>query len=172
MDSTSQAVIVIRPPSKAWLGGSERSESFIVWIDGRDVGKVKGRFPGEFALEPGQHEVAVSLHRVRSLPFQVAIACGSRTELVIDYRLKFLRFLLFMFVVWAIIEGLRATLGIENRWARAVLVLAVVGTLLVGALVAAMGVTSVERALWSAEALGKLTVKLAGPGSPKSVDAH
>lgn len=82
MNPRDQAVIAIRRPD-VWFG---RSRSFIVWIDGRRAGKIKTGITGEFTVEPGTHTVTVSMDWVRSLPSQVIVEPGSRTELVIRGR--------------------------------------------------------------------------------------
>ena len=51
------AAIVIRRPAH-FVGGAR---SFVVWIDGRRVGKVRPHAVAEFAVEPGEHTVAVSM---------------------------------------------------------------------------------------------------------------
>jgi hypothetical protein len=84
MDSAGQAVIVFHRPANYSFDGSR---SFTVWIDGLWAGKVKCGVVGEFAVEPGEHTVAVSMDWLRSRPLQILAGPGSRTELVIGARL-------------------------------------------------------------------------------------
>lgn len=87
MNSTSQSVIAIRRPDD-WLGRCKYS--FTVRIDGREAGQVKPglalRGPTEFTVAPGEHTVIVSIDWFRSRPCQLAVAPGSRTELVLRGR--------------------------------------------------------------------------------------
>jgi hypothetical protein len=80
MNLRDQTVIAIRRPDD----GIRRS--FIVWIDGRRVGKIKTGITGDFTVEPGTHTVTVSMDWVRSRPSEVFVEPGSRTELVIRGR--------------------------------------------------------------------------------------
>ena len=83
MNVSGQAVIVVQRPANYFFGGSR---SFIVWIDGRRAGKVRRGVAGEFAVEPGEHVISVSMDWFRSRPLQVAAGPGSRTELMIGTR--------------------------------------------------------------------------------------
>ena len=80
MDSTDQAAIIIHRPTNYLFG---RSRSFLAWIDGRRVGKVRPGAMAEFTVAPGEHTVAVSMDWLGSRPLQVIAAAGVRTELTI-----------------------------------------------------------------------------------------
>jgi hypothetical protein len=82
MPSAEPAVIRISRPE--WLWGNRRS--FVVRIDGRRVGKIRPGMGEEFPVEPGRHSVVVSMDWVRSLPNEVDVQPGTRTELAIRSR--------------------------------------------------------------------------------------
>ena len=134
MDSTGQAVIVFHRPTNYLFGGSR---SFTVWIDGLRAGKVN-RAVEEFAVEPGQHTVAVSMDWLRSRPLQVVAGPGSRTELAIGARLgmylkMFLPVLLPALVTPLPMEGLLGVPAVaEIHWWLRWLVLMVVYVALFG----------------------------------------
>ncbi len=119
MNSTGQAVIVIHRPTNYFFGGSR---SFTVWIDGLRAGKVKRGVAGEFAVEPGEHTVAVSMDWLRSRALQVVAGPGSRTELAIGARSGlavklFLPVLLAAVVAPVLMEGLRTTAAVvDDHW--------------------------------------------------------
>jgi hypothetical protein len=98
MDSAGQAVIVFHRPANYSFDGSR---SFTVWIDGLWAGKVKCGVVGEFAVEPGEHTVAVSMDWLRSRPLQILAGPGSKTELVIGARSAAMVFKLFLPVLLA-----------------------------------------------------------------------
>lgn len=127
--ATARAVIVVRRPEAYFFGGAR---SFLVWIDGRHVGKVKPRSAAEFAVESGEHTVAVSMDWLRSKPFQVSAAAGSRTELMIGVRSGVVLKMFLPIVVAAvaaalIMTGLREAGGVNDIhwWVRWLLFIAI-----------------------------------------------
>jgi hypothetical protein len=76
------AVIVIRRPWHFFGGG----RSFIVWVDGQRVGKVRPHAVAEFPVQPGERTVVVSMDWLRSRPARAVAGPGSRTELAISGR--------------------------------------------------------------------------------------
>lgn len=118
MDSASaRAVIVIRRP-RHFFGGAR---SFIVWIDGQLVGKVRPHAFAEFPVQPGERTVVVSLDWMRSRPARVAAGPGSRTELAIGGWSGVILKVFVPIVVAAvaapiIMEGLRAGGAVDANW--------------------------------------------------------
>jgi hypothetical protein len=118
MASTGQALIVIHRPKYDLFGGGR---SFIVRIDGRRIGRVAPGASGEFPVEPGEHQVAVSMDWFRSQPVKVAVGPGSRTELMIGGRSLMLKAVLpavaAALVAPPIMDGLRAILPpVDAYW--------------------------------------------------------
>jgi hypothetical protein len=85
MNPTNQAAIAVRRRT-GWAGS--RWRSFVVRIDGRRVGKLKPGMTAEFHVQPGTHTVSVWMDWYRSEPIQIAVAPGSRTELIIRGRAR------------------------------------------------------------------------------------
>ena len=155
LNATDQAMIVIRRPGD-WAGRSLRS--FIVRIDGRRAGKIKRGLSGEFAVEPGEHTVAVSMDWIRSRPFQLVVEPGSRTELAIVARSSgawkmFLPIVLAVFIAQVLVEALRTTWGIadDSWWVRLALFFAAYFVLIAGYILAAPLLVKDYWTLWTLE---------------------
>jgi hypothetical protein len=170
MDSASApAVIVIRRP-RHFFGGAR---SFIVWIDGQRVGKVRPQAVAEFPVQPGERTVVVSMEWMRSRPARVVAGPGSRTELAIGGRsgfiLKtFVPIIIAGIAVLIILEVLRAAGGAVDThwWARWLAVVGIYLALFGGyALIAPMLARDYWE-LWTLEPVGASSPRMPAESEP------
>lgn len=80
MSGSDQATVVIHRPADLVVGSWR---NFVVWIDGRRVGKIKPGTTWELHVSPGMHDVSVSMDWARTLPYHIDASPGSKVELII-----------------------------------------------------------------------------------------
>jgi hypothetical protein len=78
-ERTGQALIVDGPLTTPYSG------SFQVWIDGEWDGEIRPLVANQFAVEPGEHTVTVSLGWFRSRRVAVTARPGTKTALTISF---------------------------------------------------------------------------------------